>query len=414
MAVAHGVSGMMSDQVQRQTSADSREAANAAGLVYVSSDATGLSRRRAGKGFAYRSADGQRVSDKATLARIRSLAIPPAWTSVWVCSDPKGHIQAVGLDQRGRKQYRYHPKFREMREGAKFEHMTVFAQALPGLRQQIAKHMAAPGLGRNKVLATVVHLLETTMIRVGNSSYAKENKSYGLTTLLNRHVRIEGAELRFHFKGKSGKIWRLGVRDRRIARIVKSCQELPGQHLFQYLDDAGQRQAVTSADVNAYLKEISGADITAKDFRTWTGTVLAATALAEVERADNTARAKKNVSRAIERVAAQLGNTPTICRKCYIHPEIVTAYMDGGLLLDSRNDFDSQLRDAADALRPEETAVLAFLRTRSARDLAADAATAPRLPERRNRAQATSRSDKARSRNTLGQGADMGARLQRT
>jgi DNA topoisomerase-1 len=401
MTVAHVVKGVMSEQVEPQTLVNSREGAKAAGLVYVSSEAPGLSRRRTGKGFAYRRADGQRVSDKATLARIRSLAIPPAWSSVWICSDPNGHIQAVGQDERDRKQYRYHPKFREMRDGAKFDHMMVFAQALPGLRQQVAKHMAAPGLGRDKVLATVVHLLETTMIRVGNSSYAKENKSYGLTTLLNRHVRIEGAELRFHFKGKSGKTWRLGVRDRRIARIVKSCQELPGQHLFQYLDEAGHRQAVTSCDVNAYLKKISGADITAKDFRTWTGTVLAAMALAELEAVDTKARAKKNVTRAIERVSARLGNTPTICRKCYIHPEIVTAYMDGGLLLDIQNDVDSQLRDAADTLRPEETAVLSFLRTRVSRDLAIDTTTPPRLPERRPRAQIKSRCD-SRSRSQSG------------
>jgi DNA topoisomerase-1 len=404
----------MSEQVEPQTAVDSRETANASGLVYVSCEAPGLSRRRAGKGFAYRTADGQRVRDKATLARIRSLAIPPAWRNVWVCSDATGHIQAVGQDDRGRKQYRYHPKFREMREGAKFEHMMVFAQALPGLRKKVAKHLATPGLGRDKVLATVVHLLETTMIRVGNSSYAKENKSYGLTTLLNRHVRIEGAELRFHFKGKSGKTWRLGVRDRRIARIVKSCQELPGQHLFQYLDEAGQRQAVTSSDVNAYLKEISGADITAKDFRTWTGTVLAAMALAEFESADNKARAKKNITRAIEHVSSRLGNTPTICRKCYIHPEIVSAYLDGGLLLDIRNDIDSQLRNAADALRPEETAVLTFLRTRVARDLAADAATAPRPPVRRNRTEAKNRSDSGRILKTLRQRPDIGARLRRT
>jgi DNA topoisomerase-1 len=399
----------MSEQFEPQTLVDSRAAAKAAGLVYVSSEAPGFSRHRAGKGFAYRSPDGQRVSDKATLARIRSLAIPPAWRSVWVCSDPKGHIQAVGQDERGRKQYRYHPRFREMRDGAKFEHMMVFAQALPDLREQVAKHMAAPGVGRNKVLATVVHLLETTMIRVGNSSYAKENKSYGLTTLLNRHVRIEGAELRFHFKGKSGKTWRLGVRDRRIARIVKSCQELPGQHLFQYLDEAGRRQAVTSSDVNAYLKEISGADITAKDFRTWTGTVLAARALAEFEAADTKARAKKNVTRAIEHVSARLGNTPTICRKCYIHPEIVTAYLDGGLLLDIPNDISCQLRDAEAALRPDEAAVLSFLRTRVARDLAADPTTAARLSERRTRARAKSRSDSGRALETLGQGDDMEA-----
>jgi DNA topoisomerase I len=351
---------------------DSRDAAETAGLTYASTDAPGLTRRRAGKGFSFRSSLGAPITDKASLKRIRALAIPPAWTDVWICPDPRGHIQAVGVDEKGRKQYRYHTSFREVRDEAKFEHMMVFADALPALRRQIALDMAKTGLGRDKVLATVVHLLETTMIRVGNATYAKENKSYGLTTLLNRHVKVDGPELKFHFKGKSGKTWRLRVRDRRIARIVKTCQELPGQHLFQYVDEAGDPQGVTSADVNAYLKQVSGADITAKDFRTWTGTVLAAMALSEFETADSQARAKRNVTRAIERVSSRLGNTPTICRKCYVHPEIVNAYLGGGLLLEVQKDIDDQLRDDLQTLRPEEAAVLAFLRTRVARDLAAN------------------------------------------
>ncbi len=354
---------------ESQTSVDGRDAAEAAGLEYISNEAPGLIRRRIGRAFVYTNAGGQRMTDPAALTRIRSLAIPPAWTHVWISPDANGHIQAVGYDARGRKQYRYHPKFREVREEAKFEHMLVFAHALPGLRRQVAAHMAAPGLGRSKVLATVVHLLETTMIRVGNKTYAKENKSYGLTTLLNRHVMVDGADLKFHFKGKSGKTWRVGIRDRRIARIVKTCQEMPGQHLFQYLDDAGQRAAVTSTDVNAYLKEIGGADITAKDFRTWTGTVLAAMALTEFEAAESTALAKRNVTQAIERVSKRLGNTPAICRKCYIHPEIIRAYLEGGLSLDIHHDVDA--RDTLEALRPEEAAVLAFLRRRIARDMAA-------------------------------------------
>jgi DNA topoisomerase-1 len=356
-----------------QAIVDCKDAAETAGLSYVSSDEPGLTRRRSGKGFTYRDPGGVKLTDKAVLARVRALAIPPAWTSVWICPSADGHIQAVGYDEKGRKQYRYHAKFREVRDGVKFEHMMAFADALPALRRQVAAHMSRPGLGREKVLATVVHLLETTMIRVGNAAYAKENKSYGLTTLLDRHVKIEGAALRFHFKGKSGKMWRLDIRDRRIARIVKSCQDIPGQHLFQYIDDDGARQAVTSVDVNAYLKEVSGAAITAKDFRTWTGTVLAAMALAEFESADNQARAKKNVTRAIERVSARLGNTPTICRKCYIHPEIVSAYLDGGLLLEVQKDIDGQLRDELGALRPEEAAVLSFLRARVSRDIAAQA-----------------------------------------
>jgi len=359
------------DQHGPQTIVDCKDAAEAAGLLYCTTDEPGWSRRRVGKGFSYRSADGAIIRDPDDLARMRSLVIPPAWTAVWICPNARGHIQAVGYDEKGRKQYRYHPRFREVRDGVKFEHMMAFAEALPRLRHRVAKDMAAPGLGRDKVLATVVHLLETTMIRVGNAAYAKENKSYGLTTLLDRHVKIDGAELKFQFKGKSGKIWRLNIRDRRIARIVKDCQDIPGQHLFQYIDDEGGRQAVTSADVNAYLKAVSGTDITAKDFRTWTGTVLAAMALAEFEKADSTARAKKNVTRAIERVSARLGNTPTICRKCYVHPEIVNAYLDGGLLLEVQKDIDGQLRDELQTLRPEEAAVLTFLRTRVARDLAA-------------------------------------------
>ncbi len=379
----------MSDQTEPQTIVDCRDVAETAGLSYATSDDPGLTRRRVGKGFGYRGVDGARVTDPAVLRRIRALAIPPAWTHVWICPDPNGHIQAVGQDERGRKQFRYHAKFRELRDGVKFEHMMAFADALPRLRRQVAADIAAPRLCRTKVLATVVHLLEATMIRIGNVAYAKENKSYGLTTLLVRHVKVEGSDLKFHFKGKGGKIWRLNVHDRRIARIVKSCQDLPGQHLFQYIDDDGQRQTVTSADVNSYLKEISGAEITAKDFRTWTGTVLAAMALSEFEAADNTARAKKNITKAIERVSTKLGNTPTICRKCYVHPEIVSAYLDGDLLLEVQKDIDEQLREDLATLRPEEAAVLSFLRTRVVRDLATAAPpqeskppTARRTPQR--------------------------------
>jgi DNA topoisomerase-1 len=358
-------------ELECQTVVDSRDAAESVGLTYASSDVPGLTRRRAGQGFSYRTAKGALVKEPTTLARIRALAIPPAWTSVWICPDANGHIQAVGFDEKGRKQYRYHAAFREVRDGAKFEHTLVFAESLPGLRRQISQDMAKPGLGREKVLATVVHLLEVTMIRVGNATYAKENKSYGLTTLLNRHVKVEGSDLRFNFKGKSGKIWRLNIRDRRVARIVKTCQELPGQELFQYVDGDGEPQGVTSADVNAYLKAVSGADITAKDFRTWTGTVLAAMALSEFEIADSQASAKRNITQAIEHVSSRLGNTPTICRKCYVHPAIVSAYLNGGLLFEIQKDIDAQLRNELDTLRPEEAAVLAFLRARVARDLAA-------------------------------------------
>ena len=348
-----------------------REAAASAGLRYASSDTPGIRRRRTGKGFAFQAPDGRRVTDPAVLDRIRALVIPPAWTSVWICPDPDGHIQAIGEDDKGRRQYRYHPKFREVRDGAKFEHMLAFAEALPALRARVAADMAKPGFGRLKVLATVVWLLETTMIRVGNEAYARQNKSYGLTTLHNRHVEVQGAVLKFHFKGKSGKAWRLDLHDRRVARIVRGCQEIPGQHLFQYLDDEGRHQAVTSHDVNAYLREVSGADITAKDFRTWTGTVLAAMALSGLDPADSQARAKQNVAQAIAGVAAALGNTPTICRKCYVHPEIVGAYLDGDLALRARGDIDPRPGGELRALHPDEAAVLAFLQARAGRDLKA-------------------------------------------
>ena len=337
--------------------ADPRETAGRVGLTYVSGDLPGLARRRSGKGFTYTGPDGERLCDRQVLARIRGLVIPPAWRNVWICSRLDGHIQAVGYDERGRKQYLYHPRFREVRDEAKFEHMMAFAEALPGLRARVAADMGRSGLGRDKVLATVVHLLETTMIRVGNAAYAKENGSFGLTTLQVRHVKVDRTELRFHFKGKSGKVWRLSVKDRRVARIVKACQELPGQHLFQYLDEDGERQTVTSADVNAYLKRASGGEITAKDFRTWLGTVLAATALAEFGAAASPTEAKRNLTRAINQVAAQLGNTATVCRKCYVHPEVMTAYLAGELVLD--------IQEAAEAgLDAEEAAVLAFLRAR--------------------------------------------------
>jgi DNA topoisomerase-1 len=295
--------------------------------------------------------------------------IPPAWTDVWICSKANGHIQATGRDAKGRKQYRYHAAFREVRESSKYEHMLEFARVLPTIRKTVAEHMGRRGLPREKVLATVVHLLETTLIRVGNADYAKQNKSYGLTTLRDPHVTVDGSELRFQFKGKSGKTWHLQVKDRRVAKIVKACQDLPGQDLFQYIDEAGERQAVTSADVNAYLKEITGRDVTAKDFRTFAGTVLAAMALAEFESFDSEAKAKKNVRAAIERVSSQLGNTPTICRKCYVHPEVFTSYLEGALLLNVRDEVEAELRDELAGLRPEEAAVLTLLDARLNREL---------------------------------------------
>jgi DNA topoisomerase-1 len=344
--------------------ADPREAAESAGLVYVSDEDKGIRREREGEGFAYYRPGGDALRDEAALQRIRRLAIPPAWTEVWICPKANGHLQATGRDARGRKQYKYHPQFRELRESTKYGHMLEFARALPAIRAKLAEHMALRGLPREKVLATVVHLLETTLIRIGNDDYARDNKSYGLTTLRNPHVKVEGAELRFQFKGKSGKSWRLQVKDRRIAKIVRACQDLPGQRLFQYQDESGEIREVTSADVNAYLKAITGSDITAKDFRTWAGTVMAALALQEFEAFDTQATQKKNLKAAIERVASRLGNTPTICRKCYIHPEIFASYAEGSLLLEVKEQVEAELREDLAHLKPEEAAVLTLLQNR--------------------------------------------------
>lgn len=352
------------------TAADPREAAEAAGLVYVTDEDRGIRRERKGNGFAYFKPNGDPLTDEAALERIRKLAIPPAYTDVWICTKANGHLQATGRDARGRKQYRYHPQFREARDSNKYEHMMEFARALPAIRAKLAEHMALRGLPREKVLATVVHLLETTLIRVGNDDYAKQNRSYGLTTLRNPHVKVDGSELRFQFKGKSGKTWRLQLKDRRIAKIVRACQELPGQRLFQYQDDEGEAREVTSADVNAYLKEITGSEITAKDFRTWAGTVMAALALREFEAFDTQAAQKKNLKAAIERVSSRLGNTPTICRKCYIHPEVLNAYVEGNLLLEIKERVEDELREDLAALKPEEAAVLAMLEGRLKRTLA--------------------------------------------
>ncbi|MFC1460714.1 DNA topoisomerase IB [Microvirga arabica] len=348
---------------------DPRDAAETAGLLYVSDEEPGIRRKKSGKGFTYLKPDGSKVADKATLDRIKSLAIPPAYTDVWICAKANGHIQATGRDAKGRKQYRYHPAFREVRESTKYEHMLEFAQGLPAIRKTIDEHMSLRGLPREKVLATVVHLLENTLIRVGNADYVKQNKSYGLTTLRDPHVKVDGGELRFQFKGKSGKTWKLQVKDRRIARIVKACQDLPGQDLFQYLDENGERQSVTSADVNAYLKEITGRDITAKDFRTWAGTVLAALALKEFEEFDSEAKAKKNIRAAIEKVSGRLGNTPSICRKCYVHPEVFSSYMDGELLLEVKEEIETELREDLPSLKPEEAAVLTLLQERLSREV---------------------------------------------
>lgn len=346
------------------TVVDPQEAAESVGLRYVSGDQPGIVRQKRGKGFRYLLPSGKPVTDAGTLDRIRKLAIPPAYTDVWICAHPAGHLQATGRDAKGRKQYRYHPTFREVRDSTKYDHMLEFAQALPAIRMRVDEDMGRRGLPREKVLATIVHLLETTMIRVGNADYAKQNKSYGLTTLKDQHVKVEGSELKFQFKGKSGKLWRLKLKDRRVARIVKASQDLPGQHLFQYIDDDGAQREVSSGDINAYLKEISERDITAKDFRTWNGTVLAAMALSEYEKFDSEAAAKRNIRSAIETVAARLGNTPTICRKCYVHPEVLESYLSQSLTQEALASVEAELRGELADLRPEEAVVLAFLQRR--------------------------------------------------
>jgi len=362
-----------------QTIGGPEEAAESAGLRYVTDARSGIRRWKSGKGFRYTRADGSKLTETNVLRRIKSLAIPPAWTEVWICPFADGHIQATGRDVKGRKQYRYHPRFREIRESTKYEHVVAFAEALPHIRTKVREHMALRGLPRQKVLATVVHLLETTLIRVGNDDYAKQNNSYGLTTLKTRHVAVDGNEVRFRFTGKSGKQWSLRVRDRRVAKIIKACQELPGQELLQYVDEEGASQDVTSSDVNAYLKEITGKDITAKDFRTWAGTVLAAMALNEMKRFDSAAQAKRNLRTAIRNVAARLGNTPTICRKCYVHPDLVKSYLDGKLVLEIKQAVENKLRDTLADFQPEEVAVLAMLRGRLAEGAALELG---RLPNR--------------------------------
>lgn len=356
---------------------DLRDVAQEAGLTYVDDRRPGLTRRRSGKGFSYRDAKGGPIRDAATLDRIKKLAIPPAYTDVWICPRRNGHIQATGRDAKGRKQYRYHPDFRQAREANKFSRIMSFADALPAIRRRIDADMRRKGLPRDKVLATVVYLLENTLIRVGNDDYARTNRSYGLTTLRDPHVKVAGAALTFRFMGKSGKEWNVSLKDRRVARIVKACQDLPGQELFQYIDEDGVQRDVTSSDVNAYLREITGEDFTAKDFRTWAGTVLAALALKAFESFDSEAGAKRNVRAAIEDVAQRLGNTPTICRKCYIHPEILDSYHDGALIEQMRGAVETELTEDLGRLRSEEAAVLGLLQARLAR-VQAEARTAKR------------------------------------
>jgi DNA topoisomerase-1 len=347
--------------------AQSLGAARQAGLHYVSDTRAGIRRLRRGKSFSFVDAHGRPIRDPDQVFRIRKLAIPPAWRDVWICPDPQGHVQATGRDVRGRKQYRYHPRWREVRDETKYHRMLAFGMALPKIRARTARDLLRQGLPREKVLATVVRLLETTLIRIGNDEYARANRSFGLTTLRDRHVSIRGAHVRFEFRGKSGIAHGIDLHDKRLARIIQQCRDLPGQELIQYVDEAGTRHTVGSTEVNAYLREIAGDDFTAKDFRTWAGTVLAARALRELAPFSSQRRAKRNVVEAVEAVAMILGNTRSVCRKCYIHPQVVDAYFDGTLI----EALNRRARGGTShGLRRDEAAVFAFLK----RKLAADAA----------------------------------------
>jgi DNA topoisomerase-1 len=337
--------------------------ARAAGLRYVVDDKPGLTRHKRGKGFGYRGPDGKPVKDAATLARIRSLAIPPAYTDVWICPTENGHLQATGRDARGRKQYRYHPKWREVRDEVKYGRMLAFGAALPVIRARTNSDLKDTGLPRTKVLGALVQLLEKTLIRIGNEEYARTNKSFGLTTMKDRHVEVNGSTLIFEFRAKSGIQQTIDLREPRLAKTVKKCQDLPGQTLFQYVDEDGVHQSVDSGDVNDYLREITGQEFTAKDFRTWAGTVLAACALREFEEFTSETQAKKNIVQAIESVARKLGNTKAVCRKCYVHPAVLDAYLDG-TTIDVIMKHASRLLRKFNGLSREEVAVLALLQHR--------------------------------------------------
>jgi DNA topoisomerase-1 len=340
-------------------STDPIESAREAGLRYVTDEMPGIKRRRAGKGFVYL-AQGNIVKDEKVLVRIKSLVIPPAWKDVWICPYENGHLQAAGFDERGRKQYRYHAKWRQTRDENKYEKMAAFGQALPKIRRHITKDLKQRGLPKTKVLAAIVQLLEKTRMRVGNEEYTRANHSYGLTTLRNRHAEVHGTHLTFDFKGKSGIKHHVDLCDERLARVVAKLQDLPGQELFQYRDENGEIQSATSSDVNAYLKGITDQDFSAKDFRTWSGTVLATIALQELDPFDSQAQAKRNVVHAIKIVAQQLGNTPTVCRQCYVHPAILESYLDGTMATSLQNAAGGRVKSRR-GLQPVEAAVLAFL-----------------------------------------------------
>jgi DNA topoisomerase I len=326
------IPAVVKEEFSTEELADPVASAEAAGLRYVTDEMPGIRRKKDGGSFTYVTPDGTKVTDDKTLTRIRSLAIPPAWTDVWICPHPRGHLQATGRDAKGRKQYRYHPRWREVRDAVKFDRLVAFAKALPRIRQRLDRDLARPGLPRAKVLAAMVRLLEETKIRVGNEEYAKQNKSYGLSTLKNRHVQVNGSKVCFRFKGKSGKTHLIELSDRRLARVIQRCLDIPGQELFQYVDEAGEYRDVRSEDVNNYIREIAGDDFTAKDFRTWAGTLLAARFFSECEPCSpeiSKREAQQRILRVVEMVADELGNTVAVCRRCYVHPAVFDAFLSG-------------------------------------------------------------------------------------
>jgi DNA topoisomerase-1 len=330
-------------------------AAESARLRYVSDTQPGFTRKLSKRGFIYLGLDGRAIRDQDELSRIKALVIPPAWTDVWICSKANGHLQATGRDARGRKQYRYHPRWREVRDENKYERMIAFAHALPAIRAQVENDLKLPGQPRAKVLATVVKLLESTHIRVGNEEYARANKSFGLATLRNRHVKVNGPHIRFQFRGKSRVEHAIDLHDRRLARIIKRCQDLPGYELFQYIDDNGALVAIEASDVNDYLRGVAGAEFSTKDFRTWAGTVMAARALRKCGTGASQAQTKRNLVAAVQEVAQVLGNTKAVCRKCYIHPSVIDTYMAGQL------DDPHPKAKVLEGLNPDESALLALL-----------------------------------------------------
>ena len=359
-SIRPAASAAASDAAAGDDRPDPAHAARLAGLRYTSDTQPGIRRVRRGRGVSYVDPDGKPVRDAETLERIRALAIPPAWTDVWICRWPNGHLQASGRDARGRKQSRYHARWRSARDESKFDRMLAFAGALPVIREQTDEDLARPGLPREKVLAAVVRLLELTLVRVGNEEYARLNRSFGLTTLRNRHATVTGRKVHFRFRGKGGKLHEVGIANQRLARLVRRCQDLPGQELFQYIDEDGERRDIESADVNDYIREISGGDFTAKDFRTWAGTVLAYRALKALEPADSVTDARRNVVAAIRVTASRLGNTPAVARKSYVHPAVLDAYLDGrlgGALVEAAEEQEEPPAEAS----PEEEAEVAEL-----------------------------------------------------